>query len=225
MKQSFCCTAVVLLLALAAAPAQAEDVYGPDILFRGDANTTFQHWEFTTDQMTDIEPENYVNPYGTPTADIIGDNVEWADDWDAPPELNPPEDPFPGFHFPEGGTGIFLLFNDPEPRPKKVIIVQATASKEPLSVSLDLPPGITYQSVDVGLPTYVWGLPAPFDGEWATYVYAFDTSVNPEWESIVIEFEPCSTLDQVVVDSICIPEPATMGLLCLGLVALVRRRN
>ena len=218
-----------------AGSAEAMDVYGEDVWFRGDANSTMQHWTFTTDQQTDIVPEDYSNPYlPAPECDIVADNAEWRLDWEAPAELlDEPTDPgIPGWHMPAGGTTIYLLHNDPTPRAMKILIQQMTCSKEPLSVSLELPAGHTYEAIDpvsLGMPTVVWGQPAPFSetgADWATYVYAFEIYDNPEWESIVVEHPPCTTLDQIMIDTVCCaPEPATLSLLALGGVALIRRRR
>jgi len=227
MKHLVCCAVLLTVVALAASPARAKDVYADQIWFRGDPNSTYQAWSYTTPVPVGIPPESFVNPYPPPpSCDLIADGAEWRPDWEAPPMLD--DDPtlpgVPGWHMPNGGTTIYLLHNDPTPRATKVIIMQVTSSKAPLDVQLQLPGGITYKAIDVGLPTVAWGLPAPFDGEWATYVYAFDTSLNPEWESIQLWFPPCTTLDQTIIDTVCIPEPATLGLLAVGLAALRRRR-
>ena len=49
---------------------------------------------------------------------------------------------------------------------------------------------------------------------------------NPVHERLWIGPAECSLyLDEVAIDTICIPEPATIGLLCIGAVGLVRRKR
>ncbi len=48
---------------------------------------------------------------------------------------------------------------------------------------------------------------------------------NPEKEEIVIEVPYCTVVDQIVIDTRCVPEPATLALLGLGGLCLVRRRR
>ena len=191
------------------------DYYGSQIGFRGEVNSTVQHWWFSTDARTDIVADSYMNPYGTPMANVPVD-AEWADDWPArvPPGTEPGE--VPGWHMPHGGTTIYLLHNNPMPNAQKIIIAQVTASKEPLSVTLELPPDFTYKTFDTGFPTVQWVCPAPFDGSWTTSVYGFQVDGNPEWESIQVHHPPCTTLDQTVIDTICIPEPSSLMMFGCG---------
>lgn len=48
---------------------------------------------------------------------------------------------------------------------------------------------------------------------------------NPDWEWITIDVPAHTMVDQVVIDTISIPEPATMALLALGGLVLNRRRR
>jgi hypothetical protein len=48
---------------------------------------------------------------------------------------------------------------------------------------------------------------------------------NPETEKISMYFGPGTVLDYIHVDTICIPEPATVALLGLGGLALLRRKR
>jgi len=53
---------------------------------------------------------------------------------------------------------------------------------------------------------------------------------NPVHEMVEIEnllagMPGASAVSEVIVDTICVPEPATLGLLALGGVALIRRKR
>ena len=62
---------------------------------------------------------------------------------------------------------------------------------------------------------------------WITDAYDFIIEPNPEFEVIGLKFEPGAVafVDQVVIDTICVPEPATMALLAIGVFALLKRRR
>ncbi len=60
------------------------------------------------------------------------------------------------------------------------------------------------------------------------YLYQFWQIIpNPDWERITIDVPAGYFIDEIVVDTISIPEPATMGLLAVGgaVVGLIRRRR
>ena len=48
---------------------------------------------------------------------------------------------------------------------------------------------------------------------------------NPDYETIFIQVDPQVSIDQIIVDTQSVPEPATVMLLALGLGFLVRRRR
>ncbi|RKY06419.1 MAG: hypothetical protein DRP56_07445 [Planctomycetota bacterium] len=64
------------------------------------------------------------------------------------------------------------------------------------------------------------------NGGWLTETYEFTITPNPAWEDIWFGFEEYPAyVDQVVIDTICIPEPATLLLLSLGGLALRKRKQ
>jgi len=66
-----------------------------------------------------------------------------------------------------------------------------------------------------------------------TDVFTFQIQPNPDWETIKLEIYDKRTgqpwypayVDQVVIDTRCFPEPATLGLLAIGGWTLLRRRR
>ena len=72
------------------------------------------------------------------------------------------------------------------------------------------------------------------DNFWITDAYWFEIEPNPEGEWISLYSENSygdpdypdypAYIDQVVIDTICIPEPATLGLLVMGGLFLLKRR-
>ena len=81
-----------------------------------------------------------------------------------------------------------------------------------------------------GYPMPVFGDPVGFDDHngsgWLTEAFDFTIAPNPAWEVFYVDFAIDNIyLDQVVVDTICVPEPATICLLGLGRLALRKRKQ
>lgn len=211
--------ALVLLSAavLMSSAALADDLYPP--AWRGEPGSTFQHWTFDTQpaNMYDIAPDIDQNPFGAPAIiDSYGDYGEWLDTY-------------------EGRQGVWHAYwdfwidlpNDPEPRPAKDILVQFTYYyDDPTGWDNGRP---IIGDVFVGSGTFDVSLVQEFqlEGNWYYSQWAIHIEPNPDFESLyVIADDDYSELyfDQIVVDTICIPEPASLGLLMLGGLALLRRR-
>jgi hypothetical protein len=197
--------AVLLLCGVTAAPVLADDYNPPP--WRGLPGTTYARWEFGTDNQypppdewygPSYAPEMYVEPYG----------AGW-------------------YPYYLGRYGVWLLSGDiwvdipnyPDPNEDKYIWVQLTWSPWETGavpmVEEILTPGGPH------LGTLIDQRDAPPDWTYSTFL--IDLHPNPDFETVHIWGDVY--VDEVVIDTICIPEPGSLSLLLLaGCVASLRRR-
>ena len=172
----------------------------------GQGFTTFQVWEFGTDANPAAPDQDY-NSFGDPFVTVIGDLpfATWIAEHQGHLGL---------WRF-EDWMEVFLP-NNPEPRDFKHVWLQLTYSaangSDPEILSL---PG--YSSIElvnkVQLDDYYWH---------ATWQITIEP--NPDEELIVIMPRDCTLyVDELVVDTICIPEPASLALLAAAGMLLRRR--
>lgn len=201
----------------------ADDLFAPD--WRGQGNTVMGLWD-----NWDNAPAGYYLP----------------DEWNTNPH-----DPQMGFGDSsvlgtilssyDTRTGVieltddyqldFWLPNFPEMNPYKEIQVQLTY----------MAPANVFPVLDIDLsnsysdPTIVPAVVGPeligsvtdVDG-WVTDAYLITVAPNPISEYIAINFTDYTSpayVDQVVIDTVCVPEPATVLFFCLGGTALLKRRR
>jgi len=191
--------AVVLALA---APAWADDLFPPP--WRGQPNTTYQAWTFDYDQGSYWVPENYNNPYGTPYIYTYYQDENWYGYWEGRQ----------GVMEPWANEMYINLPNVPNPDDWKIVWVQMTwwsAWGYGPGFSFSDPPGqvMNEQQTDLG-------------GGWFHSLYEIWIPGNPPFE--MVAFYTDQYFDQIIVDTICIPEPASLGLLGLAGLVLLRRR-
>lgn len=214
MKKNMFIVAALLAIALIAPRAEAIPWYDPpwDATY---PTATYQQWEFSMPDNPAL-PEIDGNQYGTASMDIMG-STDWRPDWDGP--LG---DPVPGWHIddPNGGGVWIHVLNDPDPNLWKLILVQVTSTKAPSNISTS-PAG----SVSFPFPQIQHtNASGQFTG-WYTYPFLVKIPDNPPEEWIHIDFPYSTIIDEIVVDTICIPEPGLTAMLGLGGMLLLRRRG
>jgi len=215
----------VVVLGLMAASAAADDMYDPpwDMTLPG---ATYQVWDFT------MEPDGpfiVENPFGDPM-------IEWPAFVNYEELIGPDGTPVGAWHIggEPGTTSPVTVWvpNNPDENEVKMIQWQVTATGSPTAGG-NLPgvtvPGPTGGPVDpsggVTHPPHPHGSIQRPNG-WYQYAGYIEVRPNPKGEWITFEFAQCKHIEQIVIHSLCTPEPATLGLLAAGgLLTLVRRKR
>jgi hypothetical protein len=180
--------------------------------WRGQANTTLQAWSFDTPDNPGLVTLDG-NPYGTPSAEVFVPDTDY---------------PRQTYWMPSDSdhTGVWRIYGDnylmlylPNTQVTgadsyKEIWLQITYS----AGSIDRKPQIQtlpeYAALDVVQSTVVGNL-------YYHDIFRIILKPNPTEEWIAILPRDCTLyVDEIVVDTICIPEPATMLILGLGVVLL-----
>ncbi|MCC7147446.1 MAG: PEP-CTERM sorting domain-containing protein [Phycisphaeraceae bacterium] len=191
-------------------PALADDLNPPE--WRGQDRTTMQEWQFLTDNPQPLA-DLVVNPYGVPSAQVWpGTGQSWWQEWGGREGV-----------WPLSGA-IELYIPNASPNEYKDIWIQLTWAKQAFMSApvLSTIPGGTIeviQQIDIG-PT---GEALPAGPNWWHTTYNVRIYPNPTFETIRID--GTIMVDQIVVDTICVPEPTALGLLTIGGLALLRRRH
>ena len=198
-RMSLGITAVVLFVFLSAQTSYAtvED------------RSTFQQWTFTDDNYGHVAPNpGWDNEFGTPLL-YVGDRAEFL--------------PTPGV------TNYWELLNDEMdiyipnfqiPNPYKIMEVELYWREGPADIVPDLPKEPILITFPYGQILDRTDEPSP---SWTVSTFTIRIEPNPSEEWLFIKGN--ISLHQVSVSTVCVPEPATIGLFIGGaLLALKRRR-
>ena len=192
-------------LALFASSAFADDLVPP--LWRGSSGSTFQEWEFLTDT-TYAFPVQASNPYGTPFA-LINDHQYIG--------VDPVPDPDRVGIFSLSGVMAFYVPNNVNPYDKYVQVQVTWRVTNPPINPFGQPTPVVGLADDVG-NAYDLDLVSTLAlaSGWSLSVYQGTIDKNPPFEIVGLAGD--IDVDQVVIDTLCVPEPQTYGLLAgLGL--------
>ncbi len=192
------CLAVTLTIS---SISSAHDIKPPD--WRNKPDSTYQEWQFST---ADLMPAPYVvyNDYGTPQLRVspFGD---WVPD--------------PGAWY-LGEIDVWIP-NSSVSNPEKRIWIQLTWQPADNDPFLDSNPFIAVGPFDNMIMFRSDDYQAV--SGWIHSTYDITIWPNPSEEWIAIKGD--ILVDQLVIDTICIPEPATICLLGLGTLTLLIKRR
>jgi hypothetical protein len=185
-------------------------------------NQTSQAWEFTdvTFPGNPIEPVINENPYGLPYIDLelTTATYTWPDY-----VLGPDEIEIGTLHIDTPGGLTIWVPNNPDENLKKLIFWQVTSDKSPTPTGTG--PSATTPSGSTGT-----NLPAPYpqiqhgSTPWYTYNGLIEIVPNPEGEWITFDFVESTNIEEIVIKTICVPEPGTLALLGIGGLLLRKRK-
>jgi len=194
---------VVLLLMLFQVTANAHDLFIPE--WRGFDGTTYQEWTFDTPSLI-AEPETIINDYGTASAAITVGIM--GSGYLADPVLGTQT----GIWDIGGVDGQIILDIDNQPLALdyKEIWLQVTYYQAIGGVPTIDVPGAQFVSSQT---TLIEEDMMPGMG-WYLDQSIWRIEPNPSHEQIILTGNPNgSVVDQIVVDTYCVPEPASMVLL------------
>ena len=200
--------------------AFADDLNPPP--YRGGTRSTLAEWDFDQDGENPLAPDGDL-----PT--VIGDFA---------PVLNaalPGNAPYPsgfantnltytGQGFLNNGTATFpLSFNVPnwiDLEPIKFLRLQVTYTGPTPTTQVT---GFLGAPGDSALVSEILVNTVPGTIGNSLYFYQdWELRPNPDWEQVALLLQPGTFIDQVVIDTISTPEPSTITLVAIGVLALGR---
>jgi len=197
---------VSVAVLLAAATAFADDWFPPP--WRGQDGSTFQEWRFLTPDLIPV-PDVVINKYGQPLLEV-NPAGQWLDSFNSALGV-----------WPLSGEMDLYIPNRPLPLEQKDIWIQLTWMPGELSdPSLSDEPivGIVpFDSMQMSRENFI----DPNGWTHTTFIISIYPNPAREW----INVKGNILVDQLVIDTICIPEPTTIVLLGLGALALLIKRR
>ncbi len=204
---------VVAFVAILAVTAQAgAGTYPPE--WRGNSGTTFQQWSFSSSGRVNVQPDaaGLNNQYGDPFV-WVGDRAVWNDSG--------------AWAMITDEMDIFIP-NNPQLQDQKQMQIEIVWSqggqgflpKRPL---LSVYPQYEDSSKIVFPDISILDQQAVAGTNLVKTLFGVDIEPNPMNEWIVIKGD--IVIDHLAVDTYCIPEPATLGLLIGGAFMAIRRKQ
>jgi hypothetical protein len=204
---------VSVLMLVCVASSRADNLYAPP--YAGDPLSYEAHWDFNTAPNfgTGLPPDSEASTPGTGNETLHGGfsthidlSGEWT--WDGDSSILPVND--------SGGMGVNVI-NWVDDEPLKLLRIQIYWSGLAAPVVLDV----------FGVEQTLQLPGNRDDGFTGTGVIVEDWEIepNPDWEQIQIDVPGGTSIDQIDVHSVSLPEPASLVLMgAAGLILLARRR-
>jgi hypothetical protein len=204
--------ALVVLSMAVVADASVSAYTGPS--WRGGPGTTFERWSFSSDS-TSPSPDSYNNPYGAPSL-WIGDRATWSQTIDTYANVWALKTDEMDLQIPNrsatwAGTEKHIWA---EITWKVAGLDTRTTHDDSLMVGVDPEGGYTAMNFKRQDDSIGNG--------WFSTIIKVNIKPNPLSEWIFVKGD--IYIDEVTIDTQCIPEPATLGLLIGGAIMAIRRK-
>jgi hypothetical protein len=220
MRKSIANLLAICALALAVVQVFADDVSPPAT--RGQAGTTYGLWNFST-STTSPAPDSFINPNGTPVLTITPSADQSGIGW---------QDSLPAVY--GSKQGFWDLGDDGHidlslPTPGPGTTTETLQLQITYWLSIDQAPQVTISpSATLQSSQNTLVLTGPHGlGSWYTEVLDYSISPNPANNEVRISGDPTSgsVIDQVIVDSLTVPEPSGISIAAVTVVAGVGARR